>query len=393
MDKSEPHRPTRKGKIWRIKKAAKVLNIFRHRKTHPGSPLKQLHHTNTADEEILTQEHLRFDRIPSSWEVPEAKEPSSFDATQRLSPVFEHTEKDSPLIPTVDSQKPGDGHTMALQPHWAQLDLAKYIVDILHGLEDLDLTTSDPESISPDRKACQDLYVQLVLASSPGETAALIEETEDPTVVLGALIIILSKLSSPLIPTPPNTHTNPLSDRQGPASQNALELLTAICNLLTAKCDYAHLQQWCAAVAPALYQSTDGVQAGEAFFRHLQRTTTACSPSQTIPQPPKPFLAYAILNFEPERETDLKLSVGDVLEVSERYDDGWWYGKNARSAKEGEFPSNFCIQTSAAELCKISQVCNEILTAALERESNGDLLEALYRLLAYRLSPKPIPTN
>eukprot|EP00111_Clytia_hemisphaerica_P010661 TCONS_00031131-protein len=54
---------------------------------------------------------------------------------------------------------------------------------------------------------------------------------------------------------------------------------------------------------------------------------------------PAKKLARATFEYIPEQQDEIALSVGDVVEVLEEEDEGWWRGRI--NGKEGMFPSNF----------------------------------------------------
>ncbi|KAJ3395050.1 hypothetical protein HDU84_004509 [Entophlyctis sp. JEL0112] len=72
------------------------------------------------------------------------------------------------------------------------------------------------------------------------------------------------------------------------------------------------------------------------------------TPSPPIPKPLSPAAANvkappanadkAVLEFYPERPDEILLNVGDAVVVENKYDDGWCYGKNLTTNKEGHFP-------------------------------------------------------
>ncbi|KAK9760429.1 hypothetical protein K7432_015535, partial [Basidiobolus ranarum] len=54
--------------------------------------------------------------------------------------------------------------------------------------------------------------------------------------------------------------------------------------------------------------------------------------------------------YEPQREDELKLNVGDAVEVTSKEYDTWWVGKNLTTQQSGWFPSNFVTSTEAHEI-------------------------------------------
>uniref|UniRef100_S4RB59 Sorbin and SH3 domain containing 1 n=1 Tax=Petromyzon marinus TaxID=7757 RepID=S4RB59_PETMA len=76
-------------------------------------------------------------------------------------------------------------------------------------------------------------------------------------------------------------------------------------------------------------------------------------PEQPQPQQPvripddfhltgEPFERFqAIYNYKPQNEDELELLVGDVVEVMEKCDDGWFVGTSRRTRLFGTFPGNY----------------------------------------------------
>ncbi|KAJ3204307.1 Sorbin and SH3 domain-containing protein 2 [Entophlyctis luteolus] len=62
------------------------------------------------------------------------------------------------------------------------------------------------------------------------------------------------------------------------------------------------------------------------------------SPAGPKVKPPPPTADKVVLEFFPERPDEIVLNVGDAIVVDNKYDDGWCYGKNLTTNKEGHFP-------------------------------------------------------
>ncbi|ORX98792.1 hypothetical protein K493DRAFT_313487 [Basidiobolus meristosporus CBS 931.73] len=54
--------------------------------------------------------------------------------------------------------------------------------------------------------------------------------------------------------------------------------------------------------------------------------------------------------YEPQREDELKLNIGDVVEVTSKEFDTWWVGKNLSTQQSGWFPTNFVTPTEKPEI-------------------------------------------
>lgn len=56
----------------------------------------------------------------------------------------------------------------------------------------------------------------------------------------------------------------------------------------------------------------------------------------------------AIYDFDMENEGELTIKKGDLINVLQHVDSGWWMGRNERSGMEGIFPANY-VSTPSAE--------------------------------------------
>ncbi|KAI8841160.1 hypothetical protein BJ741DRAFT_19954 [Chytriomyces cf. hyalinus JEL632] len=75
------------------------------------------------------------------------------------------------------------------------------------------------------------------------------------------------------------------------------------------------------------------------------------APVTAAPQAPAPAKAATInvvYSFQPEKDDELMLRLGDKIQVLHSFDDGWSYGKNLSTGKEGNFPSD-CLENSNPE--------------------------------------------
>ncbi|KAI8618252.1 hypothetical protein BC830DRAFT_963959 [Chytriomyces sp. MP71] len=74
------------------------------------------------------------------------------------------------------------------------------------------------------------------------------------------------------------------------------------------------------------------------------------SPSASVaapaPAPVKSEEVNVIYAFQPERDDELALRMGDKVLVLHAFDDGWSYGKNLSTGQEGNFPSD-CLEATA----------------------------------------------
>jgi len=72
------------------------------------------------------------------------------------------------------------------------------------------------------------------------------------------------------------------------------------------------------------------------------RSSLALSVAPSIEEPQLIKKVKAIYEYSPEKSDEIELMEGDIVEVYRQNDDGWWQGKNQRTNKVGDFPSNFC---------------------------------------------------
>lgn len=52
----------------------------------------------------------------------------------------------------------------------------------------------------------------------------------------------------------------------------------------------------------------------------------------------------ALYNYQPRNEDELELREGDIVDVMEKCDDGWFVGTSRRSKLFGTFPGNYVKQ-------------------------------------------------
>ena len=78
----------------------------------------------------------------------------------------------------------------------------------------------------------------------------------------------------------------------------------------------------------------------------------------------KPFeRAKVTFDYEPEKDDELKLTVGDILIVINKEEEGWWEGE--LNGKTGMFPSNFVEVLPNAEELPTPVVRNQTLSDTL----------------------------
>lgn len=104
-----------------------------------------------------------------------------------------------------------------------------------------------------------------------------------------------------------------------------------------------------AAAAPAFSATLGGAGGASAVpsapaLSAVSETPPASAPAMP-PKPPKPGSAAlckcrALYDYEPQGDDELKVTEGDVIEVLQKQDDGWWEGR-LPSGKQGVFPSNY----------------------------------------------------
>uniref|UniRef100_A0A8C1DUJ6 Osteoclast-stimulating factor 1 n=1 Tax=Cyprinus carpio carpio TaxID=630221 RepID=A0A8C1DUJ6_CYPCA len=64
-----------------------------------------------------------------------------------------------------------------------------------------------------------------------------------------------------------------------------------------------------------------------------------------------------LFEYVPQNEDELELKVGDIIDITEEVEDGWWSG--SMNGKSGLFPSNFVKEIESAEETETSDVTDE----------------------------------
>jgi Variant SH3 domain len=66
-----------------------------------------------------------------------------------------------------------------------------------------------------------------------------------------------------------------------------------------------------------------------------------------------------VYDYKPRNEDELELTEGDVVEVMERCDDGWFVGLSRRTNEFGTFPGNYVQKVWSVEAFhQCSSLCN-----------------------------------
>ncbi|KAI7799943.1 CD2-associated protein, partial [Triplophysa rosa] len=72
---------------------------------------------------------------------------------------------------------------------------------------------------------------------------------------------------------------------------------------------------------------------------------------------PKKRQCKALFEYVPQNEDELELKVGDIIDITEEVEEGWWSG--TMNGKSGLFPSNFVKEVETAEDTETSDVTDE----------------------------------
>lgn len=72
---------------------------------------------------------------------------------------------------------------------------------------------------------------------------------------------------------------------------------------------------------------------------------------------PKKRQCKALFEYVPQNEDELELKVGDIIDITEEVEEGWWNG--TMNGKSGLFPSNFVKEIETAEDTETSDVTDE----------------------------------
>ncbi|XP_058245086.1 vinexin isoform X3 [Hemibagrus wyckioides] len=91
-----------------------------------------------------------------------------------------------------------------------------------------------------------------------------------------------------------------------------------------------------------LYSYQDGPRThSPQSYRHVKTPPSAASPvnSSTTVIPRQPY--KAVYNYKPQNGDELELREGDIVQVMEKCDDGWFVGTSERTRAFGTFPGNY----------------------------------------------------
>ncbi|XP_073709313.1 CD2-associated protein [Garra rufa] len=72
---------------------------------------------------------------------------------------------------------------------------------------------------------------------------------------------------------------------------------------------------------------------------------------------PKKRQCKALFEYMPQNEDELELKVGDIIDITEEVEEGWWSG--SMNGKSGLFPSNFVKEMDSTEDTETSDVTEE----------------------------------
>uniref|UniRef100_A0A673BMU8 Osteoclast-stimulating factor 1 n=1 Tax=Sphaeramia orbicularis TaxID=375764 RepID=A0A673BMU8_9TELE len=115
----------------------------------------------------------------------------------------------------------------------------------------------------------------------------------------------------------------------------------------------------------------------------VQRMSTIGIPTGGFqPQPPQPpkRQCKVLFEYQPQNEDELELKVGDILDITEEVEEGWWSGM--LNGKSGLFPSNF-----VKELDAMGEDADSNDTAA--DETDGSVVDSV----TTPTSPQPASGN
>ncbi|TSN30249.1 CD2-associated protein [Bagarius yarrelli] len=126
--------------------------------------------------------------------------------------------------------------------------------------------------------------------------------------------------------------------------------------------------------------STYGIPAGGLGFQ-----------PRTSKRKPKKRQCKVLFEYVPQNEDELELKVGEIIEISEEVEEGWWSG--IMNGKSGLFPSNFVKEIETSEDGESSEVPDESGSVKLKprlSESDDKKEKPVSPLPS---APKPLPVN
>jgi hypothetical protein len=119
-------------------------------------------------------------------------------------------------------------------------------------------------------------------------------------------------------------------------------------------------------------------------------TSTSSITSKAIAGVVLSDLFIGAFEFTPESGDEIPLSVGGVIRVLKRSDDGWWLGRDCTTGAEGVFPFNRTRQLTNAEASKYVQINSAPVKAVVNAAVSQSNVASNKNIASTSTTPAPI---
>ena len=93
---------------------------------------------------------------------------------------------------------------------------------------------------------------------------------------------------------------------------------------------------------PSLHSLRAGPDLTESEKSYVQPQAQQQGASPDRSQTPRDIVSYqALYSYTPQNDDELELRDGDIVDVMEKCDDGWFVGTSRRTRQFGTFPGNY----------------------------------------------------
>lgn len=183
----------------------------------------------------------------------------------------------------------------------------------------LEFTKAQEEYYRDGLKVCENL--QKTLKSSTSKTSKNVKQTVLPTTTLNRKPSLNSKTISL---NPPKSGVDSLADGNGGYGGGGGDY------------GVSEVEEGSSSAAAATASKATVIAAAAA-------TATASSTSSNAWKEDVEELVEASFPFEGGVDGELGMKKGDVIRVTNKIDEGWWFGRKESDGKEGMFPSNYVV--------------------------------------------------
>ncbi|XP_062855369.1 vinexin isoform X2 [Trichomycterus rosablanca] len=199
-----------------------------------------------------------------------------------------------------------------------------------------DLSPSPLSPLSPSAHCAQPQLSPLTRTSQSRSPVLPISPTQPTSTRQFSNHFVFSP--GPASPTPANSHWNSSPAACSPVNREARSPVLSSSHVLPSP----QGPGLAASMNPRpSYTNQDGsVIQSPRSYTHGKTPPSAVSPNKnTTIIPRKPY--KAVYNYKPQKGDELELREGDIVQVMEKCDDGWFVGTSERTRAFGTFPGNY----------------------------------------------------